>query len=66
MRSGGGGAIRSPGSPQSAVPEKPRCPFCVGPVEQVETTDVASSTRGGFRVVLVACPSCDKVIGIGG
>jgi hypothetical protein len=48
------------------VPETPRCPHCEAPVERVETTEAASSTRGGFRVILVACPSCHKVIGIGG
>ena len=48
------------------MPEKPTCPHCEAPVDNVEATEVASSTRCSFRVVLVACPNCHKVIGIGG
>jgi uncharacterized protein with PIN domain len=49
-----------------SVSETPRCPYCEAPVEQVETTEVASSTRGSFGVILVACPNCHKIVGIGG
>jgi hypothetical protein len=47
------------------VPDRPRCPHCGAPVEKAETTEVASSTRGGFRLILVACPS-SRAIGVGG
>jgi hypothetical protein len=50
----------------AGVPATPLCPYCEAPVGHVETTEAASSNRGGFRVILVACPSCNKVIGIGG
>jgi hypothetical protein len=48
------------------VPQPPRCPHCEASVEDAETTEVVSSTLGGFRVILVACSNCHKVIGVGG
>jgi uncharacterized protein with PIN domain len=48
------------------LPENtPRCPHCERPVRQVETVEVPSTQRG-FRVVVVFCPSCHKILGIGG
>jgi hypothetical protein len=48
------------------VPDTPRCPHCEAPIEQAETTEVVSPTQGGFRMILVACPSRQRIIGVGG
>jgi hypothetical protein len=48
------------------VPETPQCPFCEAPIQETEATEVPSSRRGGFRVIVVACPRCHKVMGVGG
>ena len=49
-----------------ALWETPRCPHCGALVMEAETSEVASSTRSGFRVMIVACPNCHKVIRVGG